>query len=118
MTDLSQWFNFFFLKHNDKKKLRYLQRLSIAGPHCLWLLHLDMVGGFLSVAEPHCVVALPGKQTKNIKWEIRVTEKAATLYGKRHLYRFNISHPVGGGCKVVISFFTLLVRKFGRYIIL
>jgi hypothetical protein len=55
-----------------------------------------MDGGFLSVAEPHCVVALPGKQTKK-KLEIQVTEKAATLYGIRHKQIFNISHPVGGG---------------------
>jgi hypothetical protein len=107
MTELSQWLIIiiFFFLNTTTKNLRYLQeKLSIAGPHCLWLLHEDMDGGFLSVAEPHCVVALPGKQTKNIKWEIRVTEKAATLYGIRHIYRFNISHPVGGGCKVVITF--------------
>jgi hypothetical protein len=65
-----------------------------------------MDGGFLSVAEPHCVVALPGKQTKKQKkiWEIQVTEKAATLYGIRHKQIFNISHPVGGGCKVIFTF--------------
>jgi hypothetical protein len=36
---------------------------------------------FLTVAEPHCVVALPGKENRT---KLQLTEKAITLYGIRH----------------------------------
>jgi hypothetical protein len=40
-----------------------------------------MDGRFLTVAEPHCVVTLPGKTNEK---KLQLTEKAITLYGIRH----------------------------------
>jgi hypothetical protein len=64
MTNLSQLLIFFLKTEHNDENLQYLHGLSIAGPHCLWLPHWDMDGGFLTVAEPHCVVALLEKQPK------------------------------------------------------